>query len=94
MKSTTSLPAAPDVRQKKATGTSTPGDDNFSQTVNHYVPKRQITESIVMGTKVTALCGVRYVIKAQGGGSAAATSAIVCPLCADVYYGMPAGRGA
>lgn len=90
MKSTTSVPAAPDVRQKKATGTSITAADDFDQTVNHYVPKRQIIESIVMGTKVTAICGIRYVVKAQGGGSSEASGAIICPLCADGYSRMRA----
>lgn len=59
--------------------------------VNHYAPKHQITESIITGKPVTALCGHRYVVNGQGGGSTQSkgSGSVVCPLCADIYYGMP-----
>jgi hypothetical protein len=61
---------------------------NFRPVVNHYVPSWQITESIVMGTKVTALCGHQYVVKGRGNGSASDSKGVTCPMCADVYAGL------
>lgn len=58
--------------------------------VNHYAPKAEITESIILGTTVTALCGLRYVVSGQGGGSTQNRKAVVCPLCGDIYDGLGA----
>lgn len=50
----------------------------------HYVRKAKITESAVMGTHVTALCGETFpVTRAAKPGSP------VCPRCAEIYAGLP-----
>ncbi|WP_418789571.1 DUF3039 domain-containing protein [Paenarthrobacter ilicis] len=63
-------------------------EDIAHEVVNHYVPKEEITKSIVFGTEVTALCGVRYVVEGQGSGSARNSTAVVCPLCGNIYDGL------
>ncbi|GAA5227261.1 DUF3039 domain-containing protein [Paeniglutamicibacter antarcticus] len=55
---------------------------------NHFALKNQITESIVMGTPVTALCGATYVIQAQGGGTARGPKLAVCAMCKDLHENM------
>lgn len=68
-------------------------EDDFP-IVNHYVPKWEITESIVTGCKVTALCGERYVVNSQGNGevSASGRGSVICPLCGTIYDGMGGGH--
>lgn len=56
--------------------------------LNHYVNKSAITESIVTGIPVKALCGVRFVIESHGDGETSIQGAAVCPLCGIVYAGM------
>lgn len=58
-----------------------PGGRGF----NHYVRKEMITESIVNGTPVTALCGATYVIRAQGGEVAGSGKLEVCAPCSDLH---------
>lgn len=52
----------------------------------HYVRKEKITESAVLGTHVTALCGEIFpVTKTPKKGSP------VCPACKEIYESLPAG---
>ncbi|NMR29954.1 DUF3039 domain-containing protein [Crystallibacter degradans] len=66
---------------------------NFDPVVNHYALKWQITESIVMGSPVQALCGEDFQAEGGGGeGSVSDAEGVVCPLCADVYSSLGASK--
>lgn len=68
--------------------------DDGRRRVNHFVSKADITESIVTGKRITALCGETFVANGQGNGSAAAVSrggTVICQPCKDIYYKLPAG---
>lgn len=57
-----------------------PGDhDLFS----HYAPKDKITDAMVFGTPVTALCGKTWVPSRDG------TKFPLCPQCKDTYDNLP-----
>lgn len=59
-----------------------PGDhERFS----HYAPKAKITEAMVMGTPIVALCGKVWV------PSRDPQKFPVCPKCKEIYEGMPEG---
>lgn len=60
-----------------------PGDhERFS----HYVPKDKLTEAMVMGTPVVALCGKVWV------PSRDPKKFPVCPMCKELYDMGPEGR--
>lgn len=66
---------------------------DFDPVINHRVAQHQILESIVTGKPVTALCGHRYVVEAQGEGSTAAPTngvIVTCPMCETVLAEMHA----
>lgn len=68
--------------------------DDRRRRINHYVSKADITESIVTGKRVTALCGETFVATAQGNGSAAAPfrgRTVICQPCKSIHYKLPAG---
>ena len=55
------------------------GDELF-----HYVDKKKITESAVMGTPAVALCGYVFAVtKAPKPGSP------VCPDCKEIFESLP-----
>lgn len=60
-------------------------DEGHGSGLNHYVKKDMITCSIVKGVKVTALCGTRYVVNAQGAGKASRSDYAVCGDCQRRY---------
>lgn len=61
-----------------------PGDhERFS----HYAPKDKVTEALVMGTPVIALCGKVWVPSRDG------SKFPVCPTCKEIYESLPKGRG-
>jgi hypothetical protein len=61
--------------------------------INCYVRKSDITESLIFGTEVTALCGDTFVVTAQGGGSTArkGPGATICHNCVRIFNGMLPG---
>jgi hypothetical protein len=52
---------------------------------SHYVPKEKLTEAMVMGTPVVALCGKVWV------PSRDPERFPVCPECRDIWEGMDPG---
>jgi hypothetical protein len=73
----TDSPTTQVLEQPADTDTDT-GDELF-----HYVPKRKIAESAVMGTFVQALCGETFpVTRVPKPGSP------VCPRCKEIYENL------
>lgn len=62
-------------------------DDGDHERFSHYVPKEKLTEAMVMGTPVTALCGKVWV------PSRDPQRYPVCPTCKDIWSKLPKGRG-
>lgn len=52
---------------------------------SHYVPHNQLTEAIVMGTALTALCGKVWV------PSRDPEKFPVCPECKEIWEGLDKG---
>ena len=71
--------------ERVVTDPTEPGDhERFS----HYVDKHQLTEAMVMGTPVTALCGKVWV------PSRAPEKFPVCPECKEIWESLkPGGKG-
>ena len=57
--------------------------DRFS----HYVPKAKLTEALVMGTPVVALCGKVWI------PSRNPDKYPVCPECKEIWESLRAGSG-
>ena len=53
---------------------------------SHYVPKEKLTEAMVLGTPVVALCGKVWV------PSRDPERFPVCPECKEIWEGMPKGE--
>ena len=77
-----------------SSGTSTledrrtvPTDDGDHEKFSHYVPKDKLTEAMVMGTPVVALCGKVWV------PSRAPEKFPVCPECQEIWESMKPGGG-
>jgi hypothetical protein len=67
------------VREDERTVPTDEGDhDRFS----HYVEKDKLTEAMVMGTPVVALCGKVWVPSRDG------TKFPVCPDCKEIWEGL------
>lgn len=64
-----------------------PTDDGDHERFSHYVDKNKLTEAMVMGTPVVALCGKVWV------PSRAPEKFPVCPECKDVWESMEPGNG-
>ena len=80
-RSATAQPSAPTVVEPVVTPTE-PGDhDRFA----HYVPKQKLTEAMVHGTPVRALCG-KYWVPSRDPDKYP-----ICPECKAIYEGMKAG---
>lgn len=63
-------------------------DDGDHERFSHYVPKDKLTEAMVMGTPVVALCGKVWV------PSRDPQRFPVCPECKNIWEGLPAnGKG-
>jgi hypothetical protein len=73
-----------DVRQDRRT---LPTDDGDHEKFSHYVDKHQLTEAMVMGTPVVALCGKVWV------PSRAPEKFPVCPECKEIWEEMQPGGG-
>ncbi len=61
-------------------------DEGESERFAHYAPKEKITEAMVTGTPVTALCGKVWV------PSRDPSRYPVCPECKELYELGPEGR--
>jgi hypothetical protein len=61
-------------------------DDGDHERFAHYAPKEKITEAMVSGTPVTALCGKVWV------PSRDPSKFPVCPECKELYELGPEGR--
>ena len=64
-----------------------PTDEGDHERFSHYVPKDKLTEAMVMGTPVIALCGKVWV------PSRAPEKFPVCPDCKEVWESMKSGDG-
>ena len=74
-----------DVREDRRT---VPTDDGDHEKFSHYVDKDQLTEAMVMGTPVVALCGKVWV------PTRAPEKFPVCPECKEIWGEMqPGGSG-
>jgi len=74
-----------DVRHEERT---VPTDEGDHERFSHYVPKDKLTEAMVMGTPVVALCGKVWV------PSRAPERFPVCPECKEIWESLkddPAG---
>lgn len=60
-------------------------DDGDHERFSHYVPKDKLTEAIVMGTPVRALCGKVWV------PSRDPQRYPVCPTCKEIWARLPKG---
>ena len=63
-----------------------PTDEGDHERFSHYVDKDKLTEAMVMGTPVVALCGKVWV------PSRAPEKFPVCPECKEIWDGIPARR--
>ena len=73
-----------DTIEDRRTSPAEPGDhERFS----HYVDKHKLTEAMVMGTPVVALCGKVWV------PSRAPEKYPVCPTCHEIWEQMKPGGG-
>jgi hypothetical protein len=64
-----------------------PTDDGDHERFSHYVDKHKLTEAMVMGTPVVALCGKVWV------PSRAPEKFPVCPECKEIWGEMQPGGG-
>ena len=68
-----------DVREDRRT---VPTDEGDHERFSHYVDKDKLTEAMVMGTPVVALCGKIWV------PSRAPERFPVCPDCKEIWEGL------
>ena len=59
-------------------------DEGDHERFSHYVPKNKLTEAMVMGTPVVALCGKVWVPGRNPDRFP------VCPTCKEIYEGLRA----
>lgn len=62
-------------------------DDGDHEKFSHFVDKHKLTEAMVMGTPVVALCGKVWV------PSRAPEKFPVCPECQEIWEQLPPGDG-
>jgi hypothetical protein len=80
--SSTMSPGAETVEDRRTEEVVDPGDhDRFS----HYAPKEKLTEAMVMGSPVVALCGKVWV------PSRDPKKYPVCPACKQIWESLSAG---
>ncbi|MDR1852580.1 MAG: DUF3039 domain-containing protein [Propionibacteriaceae bacterium] len=61
-------------------------DEGDHERFSHYVPKDKLTEALVMGTPVVALCGKVWV------PSRDPEKFPVCPTCKEIWEGLKPGN--
>ena len=81
MTSTQFSPGAETVEDRR----TQPVDGEDRERFSHYVEKDKLTEAMVMGTPVTALCGKVWV------PSRDPQRFPVCPTCKEIYSSIPTG---
>ncbi|GAB3754786.1 hypothetical protein GCM10027591_03680 [Zhihengliuella somnathii] len=59
---------------------------DFVPKVRHYIHREDSAFSRDYGIPVNGLCGEFVVVAPVGNGGAF----VICPLCADIYEGLPA----
>jgi hypothetical protein len=64
-----------------------PTDEGDHERLSHYVDKHKLTEAMVMGTPVVALCGKVWV------PSRAPEKFPVCPECKEIWENFKPGGG-
>ncbi len=64
-----------------------PTDEGDHERFSHYVPAKKLTEAMVMGTPVIALCGKVWV------PSRDPEKFPVCPDCKQIWEKMKPGKG-
>ncbi len=64
-----------------------PTDEGDHERFSHYVDKHKLTEAMVMGSPVVALCGKVWV------PSRAPEKFPVCPDCKEIWESMNPGEG-
>lgn len=62
-----------------------PVDEGDHERFSHYAPKDKITEAMVMGTPIRALCGKVWVPSRDG------SKFPVCPECKEIWESLPKG---
>jgi hypothetical protein len=80
--STQLAPGAETLIREKELGYEEGDQDRFS----HYVPKAKLTEALVMGTPVVALCGKVWV------PSHNPDKYPVCPQCKEIWESLKPGK--
>ncbi|CAM3262441.1 DUF3039 domain-containing protein [Nocardioides dubius] len=65
-----------------------PVDEGDHERFSHYAPKDKVTEAMIMGTPVTALCGKVWV------PTRAPEKFPVCPTCKEIWESLPKGGDA
>ena len=63
-----------------------PTDEGDHERFSHYAPKDKVTEAMVMGTPVTALCGKTWV------PTRSPEKYPVCPECKEIWDSMNPGK--
>ena len=81
---TTGFSIDTDVREDRRT---VPTDEGDHERFSHYVEKDKLTEAMVMGTPVVALCGKVWV------PSRAPEKFPVCPECQEIWESLKPGKG-
>ncbi len=64
-----------------------PVDEGDHERFSHFVPKDKLTEAMVMGTPVIALCGKVWV------PSRSPEKFPVCPDCKEIWESLNPGKG-
>jgi len=76
---------SPGAQTVEETRTQPSAGDGDSERFSHFVPKDKLTEAMVMGTPVVALCGKVWV------PSRDPQRFPVCPECKELWESMPEG---
>jgi hypothetical protein len=80
-------PAIGTAVDERAEERTVPTDEGDHERFSHYVDKHKLTEAMVMGTPVVALCGKVWV------PSRAPEKFPVCPECKDMWESFKPGGG-
>jgi hypothetical protein len=76
---------SPGVETLEDTRTDEALDEGDHDRFSHYAPREQLTEAMVMGTPVKALCGKVWV------PSRDPQRYPVCPTCKEIWESLPGG---
>lgn len=87
MKRMTQLTPAPGAQTVVDERTEFRLDEGDHERFSHYVPKNKLTEAMVMGTPVVALCGKVWVPSRNPDRFP------VCPECKEIWESFRGGEG-